>query len=104
MTPGIFRFLLRLIFRVSVAGDAAPLVSGRTLVVANYDSLLDGVLLGLFLPGGVTVAVSRAELARPWVRLLMRAVPHVVVDPSHPLFLKTLMRPAASRRSTTRRR
>jgi acyl-[acyl-carrier-protein]-phospholipid O-acyltransferase / long-chain-fatty-acid--[acyl-carrier-protein] ligase len=92
VAPGIFRFLLRLIFRVSVAGDAAPLVSGRTLVVANYDSLLDGVLLGLFLPGGVTVAVSRAELARPWVRLLMRAVPHVVVDPSHPLFLKTLMR------------
>src|SRR5262249_14433002 len=78
--------------RVRVTGGVAALASARTLVVANYDSLLDGVLIGLFLPGQITVAVTPAELRHPLVRLMLRAVRHVVVDASHPLALKTLMR------------
>ena len=74
-------------------GEVAALTSaGRILVVANYDSLLDGILIGLFLPGGVTVAVTPAEMRHPLLRFLLRGVSHVVVDASHPLALKTLMR------------
>ena len=62
------------------------------MIVANHDSLLDAVMLGLFLPGRVTVAVSGAELRHPLLRILMRVVPHVVVDAAHPLSLKKLMR------------
>jgi acyl-[acyl-carrier-protein]-phospholipid O-acyltransferase/long-chain-fatty-acid--[acyl-carrier-protein] ligase len=90
--PRILRFVLRCLLRVRVVGDAAAAGFGRTLIVANYDSLLDGVLLGLFLPGNVTVAVSPAERRNPIVRFLLRAVPHVVVDTSHPIALKSLMR------------
>jgi acyl-[acyl-carrier-protein]-phospholipid O-acyltransferase/long-chain-fatty-acid--[acyl-carrier-protein] ligase len=86
------RILLRWLLRVRVVGDVASLASGRKLIVANYDSLLDGVLIGLFLPDEVTVAVTPAELRNPVVRLMLRAIPHVVVDASHPLALKTLMR------------
>jgi acyl-[acyl-carrier-protein]-phospholipid O-acyltransferase/long-chain-fatty-acid--[acyl-carrier-protein] ligase len=64
------RILLRCLLRVRVAGDVASLASGRTLIVANYDSLLDGILIGLFLPGAVTVAVTPAELRNPLVRLM----------------------------------
>lgn len=92
MIHSLFRILLRLLFRVRVEGDAAQLREGRVLIVANHDSMLDGALLGLFLPAGVTVAVSDGSLRHPLVRLLMRAVPHVVLEPSHPLALKTLMR------------
>jgi acyl-[acyl-carrier-protein]-phospholipid O-acyltransferase / long-chain-fatty-acid--[acyl-carrier-protein] ligase len=81
-----------MLFRVRVEGDTTPLGSGRTLIVANHDSLLDAVMLGLFLPGRVTVAVSGAELRDPLLRILMRVVPHVVVDAAHPLSLKRLMR------------
>ncbi len=81
---------MRMLLRVRVAGDAAAITSGRTLVVANQDSLLDGVLLHLFLPGNVTIAVTPMDVRRPLVRLLMSAVPHVVID--DPLSLKTLMR------------
>jgi len=86
------RIALQVLFRVRVEGDATPLLSGRALIVANQDSLLDGALLGLFLPGAVTVALSRADLKHPLIRVIMRAVPHVVVEASHPLSLKTLMR------------
>src|SRR5262245_7251706 len=89
---GLFRFLLGALFRVRVEGDTAPLESGRTLIVINHDSLLDAAIVGLFLPGPVTVAVSGEELRHPLLRMLMRAVPHVVVDAAHPLSLKKLMR------------
>src|SRR5262245_37192493 len=78
-------------FRVRVAGDASLLTSGKTLIVANQDSWLDGVLLALFLPGKVTIGVSRADLRFPLLRLLMRALPHIVIEASRPLSLKRLM-------------
>lgn len=86
------RWILGVLFRVRVAGDATPLRSGRVLIVANHDSLLDAVILGLFLPAEVSVAVTRDEARHPLIRLLMRAVPHVVLDAAHPHGLKRLMR------------
>jgi acyl-[acyl-carrier-protein]-phospholipid O-acyltransferase/long-chain-fatty-acid--[acyl-carrier-protein] ligase len=62
------------------------------LIVANHDSALDGALLGLFLPGGVTVADSGEGQRHLLVRLLMRFVPHVLLNPQHPLALKRLIR------------
>ena len=52
-----FRFFLGSLFRVRVEGDISQLRLPRVLIVANHDSVLDGALLGLFLPVGVTVAV-----------------------------------------------
>jgi acyl-[acyl-carrier-protein]-phospholipid O-acyltransferase/long-chain-fatty-acid--[acyl-carrier-protein] ligase len=81
-----------LLFRVRLEGRIDALHSARTLIVANHDSTLDGVLLGLFLPVPVTVAVAGEGLRNPLVRLLMRAVPHVILDPLQPLALKRLIR------------
>lgn len=78
--------------RVRVEGELSALEAGRVLIVANHDSVLDGVLLGLFLPVPVTVAVSRDVLDAPLARLLLRAVPHVLLDPRRPLALKRLIR------------
>jgi acyl-[acyl-carrier-protein]-phospholipid O-acyltransferase / long-chain-fatty-acid--[acyl-carrier-protein] ligase len=87
-----FRVVLRWVYRVRVEGDAAQLKLDRVLLVANHDSILDGALLGLFLPGPVTVAVAGQGLKHPLVRLIMRAVPHVVLDTRQPLALKRLIR------------
>jgi acyl-[acyl-carrier-protein]-phospholipid O-acyltransferase/long-chain-fatty-acid--[acyl-carrier-protein] ligase len=73
-----------------VEGDASELRQGRVLIVANHDSVLDDLLLGLFLPVPVTVAVAGDSLRNPLLRLLMRGVAHVVLDPSHPMALKRL--------------
>jgi acyl-[acyl-carrier-protein]-phospholipid O-acyltransferase/long-chain-fatty-acid--[acyl-carrier-protein] ligase len=84
--------VLKWLYRVRVEGDASQLKLDRVLLVANHDSILDGALLGLFLPGPVTVAVAGQGLKHPLVRLIMRAVPHVVLDPRQPLALKRLIR------------
>jgi acyl-[acyl-carrier-protein]-phospholipid O-acyltransferase/long-chain-fatty-acid--[acyl-carrier-protein] ligase len=80
------------LYRVRVEGDASQLKLDRILLVANHDSILDGALLGLFLPGPVTVAVAGQGLKHPLVRLIMRTVPHVVLDTRQPLALKRLIR------------
>jgi len=90
--PRVLRFIFRRLFGVHVVGDLSQLQSGRVLIVANHDSVLDGVLLGLFLPGGVTVADSGDGLRHWLVRMLMRVVPHVVLNPQRPLALKRLIR------------
>lgn len=92
MTSGLLRFAFRALFGVRVEGDLAQLLPGRVLFVANHDSVLDGILLALFLPGGVTVADSGEGLRHWLVRRLMRVVPHVVLNPQRPLALKRLIR------------
>jgi acyl-[acyl-carrier-protein]-phospholipid O-acyltransferase/long-chain-fatty-acid--[acyl-carrier-protein] ligase len=92
VSSGFLRFAFRALFGVRVVGDPAQLLTGRILIVANHDSVLDGALLGLFLPGGVTVADSGEGLRHWLVRLVMRVVPHVVLNPQRPLALKRLIR------------
>ena len=81
-----------MLLRVRVEGDLGALEGGRKLVVANHDSLFDGALLGLFLPGGPTVVVTPDALRHPLVRLFGAAVRFVVLDPTRPLALKRLIR------------
>ena len=92
MTSRFLRFVFRGLFGIRVVGDASQLQAGRVLIVANHDSVLDGALLGLFLPAGVTVADSGEGLRHWLVRLVMRVVPHVVLNPQRPLALKRLIR------------
>ena len=88
--------LFRALFRVRVTGDRAALQRGRTLIVANHDSVLDAVLLGLFLPRVVTVVTSAEALRHPLVRMLSRVLRIVALDPARPLALKRLIRQVRS--------
>ena len=44
----LLRVLFTLLFRVRVRGDWQALQQERVLVVANHESFLDGMLLGVF--------------------------------------------------------
>lgn len=73
-------------------GDLSALEGGRRLVVANHNSVIDGVLLGLFLPGDPIVVVTPKALRHPLARLFRGAINFVVLDPARPLGLKALIR------------
>src|SRR4051812_28263030 len=83
---------MRALLRVRVTGESDALEGGHRLVGANHDSLRDGVLLGLFLPGEPSVVVTRDALRHPLVRLFGGVVKFVVLDPTRPLALKRLIR------------
>ena len=92
----VVRFLLRLIlrplFRVELSGDPREFANERTLIVANHESLLDGVLLGGFLPVNATFVVH-TQVANKWFfRLLLQSVPYLAVDSASPLAIKLICR------------
>jgi acyl-[acyl-carrier-protein]-phospholipid O-acyltransferase/long-chain-fatty-acid--[acyl-carrier-protein] ligase len=92
----LVRFLLRLVlrplFRVSVTGSPEVFHNPRTLIVANHESFLDGVLLGAFLPVPAVFVVHTQVLAHWYFRLLLRMVPHLAVDSANPLAIKLICR------------
>ncbi|HUI61628.1 MAG TPA: bifunctional acyl-ACP--phospholipid O-acyltransferase/long-chain-fatty-acid--ACP ligase [Steroidobacteraceae bacterium] len=88
----LLRAVLRPLFRVSMSGDPAELQNERTLIVANHESLIDGVLLGAFLPVDATYVVHTQVTAKPLFRWLLRFVPHLAVDSTSPLAMKQICR------------
>jgi acyl-[acyl-carrier-protein]-phospholipid O-acyltransferase/long-chain-fatty-acid--[acyl-carrier-protein] ligase len=92
MMRALLRRIFRVLFRVRVDGAVEALRGGHVMIVANHDSLLDALLLGLFLRPEPTVVVTPRELRDPIIRLLLRVVPHVTLDPARPWSLKKLLR------------
>lgn len=85
------RWVLRIAFRIRVTGDVAALERGSRLVIAHCTSALDGVLLGLFLPGQpLVVATPEAKMHR-LTRWLMRCVRTLTIDAAHPIALKDVV-------------
>ncbi len=89
----LLRALTRLFFGVRVKGSLSGLpTSERLLIVANHESFLDGLLLGLFLPIN-PVFVVHTVIARSWYfRLLLSQVEYLAVDPTSPMAMKQVIR------------
>ncbi len=81
----VLRVLFRLLFRVQVRGNWQALKQPRVLVVANHESFLDGMLLGLFMPGN-PVFVVHTWVAEHWLfRPLLALTDYLAVDPTSPM-------------------
>jgi acyl-[acyl-carrier-protein]-phospholipid O-acyltransferase/long-chain-fatty-acid--[acyl-carrier-protein] ligase len=88
----LLRIILRPLFRVSVSGDPGVFANDRTLIVANHESLLDGLLLGAFLPVDAVFVVHAQVLAKWYFRWFLSFVPHLAVESSSPLSIKLICR------------
>ena len=88
----LLRAILRPLFRVDVTGDPGVFANDRTLIVANHESLLDGLLLGVFLPVDAVFVVHAQVLTKWYFRWLLRYVPHLAVESSSPLSIKLICR------------
>lgn len=88
----VLRLLFRLLFRVRVTGDATALSSGKLLVVANHESFLDGLVLGLFLPIWPTFVVHTSIAQQGFFRLILSQVNYLAVDPLSPMAMKKVIK------------
>ncbi|MBS0418705.1 MAG: bifunctional acyl-ACP--phospholipid O-acyltransferase/long-chain-fatty-acid--ACP ligase [Proteobacteria bacterium] len=92
MVRAFFRLILRPLFRVELSGDAGEFANERTLIVANHESFLDGVLLGGFLPVGAVFVVHSQVMDKWYFRWVLQLVPHLAVDSTSPLAMKVICR------------
>ncbi len=89
----VLRSLCRLLFRVEIKGTISSGLAGeRLLVVANHESFLDGLLLGLFLPINPVFVVHTAIANNRYFRLILSLVDYLAVDPTNPMAMKKVVR------------
>lgn len=92
MLATLLRSICKIIFRVKVNGLENVPKDDRLLIVANHESFLDGLLLGLFLPKKATFVVHTGVLKNRIFRQFLRLTPHLAVDPISPLAMKQVIR------------
>jgi acyl-[acyl-carrier-protein]-phospholipid O-acyltransferase / long-chain-fatty-acid--[acyl-carrier-protein] ligase len=91
LIKAILRSLATILFRVRING-ALPAERSRLLIVANHESFLDGLLLGLFLPLNPVFVVHTGVVRNPAFRLLLALVDYLAVDPTSPMAMKKVIR------------
>lgn len=92
MVAGLLRLLSKLLFRVELRGQANIPNATKLLVIANHESFLDGLLLGLFLPFRATFVVHTTVLNSWLFRQLLRLTPYLAVDPTSPMAMKKVIK------------
>ena len=92
----ILRFLLswlvRVLFRLRIQGEYSNPAQRPLLIIANHESFLDGLLLGLFLPGNPVFVVHTWVAENFWFRQILKAVDYLEVDPTKPLAIKRVIK------------
>ena len=88
----ILRALFQLLFRVRVTGLQSDLDTRRLLVVANHESFLDGLLLGLFLPFDPVFVVHTGVTKNPLFRIILSLSDYLAVDPTSPMAIKRIIK------------
>ena len=87
------RLILRALYRVEVTGmEHMPKPGERAVVVVNHLSLLDGVLLGAFLPGKPTFAINTHIAKAWWVKPFLGLFEAFPVDPTNPMAAKAMVK------------
>jgi acyl-[acyl-carrier-protein]-phospholipid O-acyltransferase / long-chain-fatty-acid--[acyl-carrier-protein] ligase len=92
MIASVLRFICKIIFRVKVIGLENVPTEDRLMIVANHESFLDGLLLGLFLPKKATFVIHTGVLKKRLFRLFLGLTPHLAVDPNSPYAMKKVIR------------
>ncbi|NOZ43517.1 MAG: acyl-[ACP]--phospholipid O-acyltransferase [Alphaproteobacteria bacterium] len=86
------RVLFRLLYRVEVRGmENFDRAGDRVVVVANHISLLDGALLGAFLPGNMTFAINTYIADKWWARPIFAFIQFLSVDPGNAMATKSMI-------------
>jgi acyl-[acyl-carrier-protein]-phospholipid O-acyltransferase/long-chain-fatty-acid--[acyl-carrier-protein] ligase len=94
ITKAILRVLIRLLFRLQIEGLHNLDFSRRLILMPNHVSLIDGLLLALYVPDGVTFVVN-TEIGKRFA-LPLKLVPHILIDPLNPYSIRRMVRLVSS--------
>jgi acyl-[acyl-carrier-protein]-phospholipid O-acyltransferase/long-chain-fatty-acid--[acyl-carrier-protein] ligase len=88
----VMRSVCGVLFRVRIDGGMDGVDQSRLLIIANHESFLDGLLLGLFLPVDPVFVIHTGIVRRPLFRLLLSQVEYLAVDPASPMAMKKVIK------------
>ncbi|MBQ7633579.1 MAG: acyl-[Alphaproteobacteria bacterium] len=92
LVRSLLYIILGTMYRVKVNGlENFENSKSRTLVVANHISLLDGILVAVYLPRKITFAIDETWGQKWYIKMLDGLVHFCPLNPASPLALRTLM-------------
>ncbi len=96
ITKGILRVILKVIFnkiyKVEVKGlDNFYNAGKKVVIIANHVSLIDGVLLAVYLPDEVFFAVNSIVVKKWWAKLITSITKTYTIDTHSPFSIKNLI-------------
>lgn len=86
------KWLLRKLLRVRVVGRLQVEPGQPLMIVANHESFLDGLILGVSLPIEPVFVVHTGVARNPLFRLVLSLVDYYTVDPANPMAVKSILR------------
>lgn len=95
MFLGVIKFFIKILYRVEVNGSyqgGKKHGHGKTLIIANHSSFLDGILLLLFLPEKPVFVIHQASERSGFFRFCLRFVDYLTVDSTHPMPMRKVIR------------
>jgi acyl-[acyl-carrier-protein]-phospholipid O-acyltransferase / long-chain-fatty-acid--[acyl-carrier-protein] ligase len=98
MIKVILYVIVRLLFRVKVVGKFQR-EENHTVIIANHQSFLDGLILGVILPIEPVFVVNTEIAKRPFVRMFLSLGEYLVIDPANPMAIKQVIRLVESGRA-----
>ena len=87
----ILLLLCKLLFRVEVNSANPDFGAPRLVIVANHESFLDGLLLGLFLPVDPIFVVNTQIAQVSGFGFILSMVDHITVDPANPMATRQII-------------
>lgn len=88
----ILRGLFRVLFRIRCEGFSQTINSRHLMIIANHESFLDGLLLGLYLPFNPVFVVHTGVMRSRFFRLVLSQVDYLAVDPTNPMAMKRVIK------------
>ncbi|WP_085315681.1 bifunctional acyl-ACP--phospholipid O-acyltransferase/long-chain-fatty-acid--ACP ligase [Derxia lacustris] len=88
----LLKLVINLLFRVRIDAPESAFRHPRTLIVANHESFLDGLVLGLNLPVRATFVINTQIAAQPLMKRMLAFIDYLAVDPANPMAMKQVVR------------
>ncbi len=88
----LLRALFKLLFRLRIEGRLEGLAAERLLIIANHESFLDGLLLGVALPFDPVFVVHTGVTRSRFFRMVLSLVDYLAVDPTNPMAMKRILK------------
>jgi acyl-[acyl-carrier-protein]-phospholipid O-acyltransferase/long-chain-fatty-acid--[acyl-carrier-protein] ligase len=92
LVRSILSKVFQVLFHVNVQGLSGNVKFSRLMIIANHESFLDGLLLGLYLPFDPVFVVHTGVTRNRFFRLVLSQVDHLLVDPANPMAVKKVIK------------
>jgi acyl-[acyl-carrier-protein]-phospholipid O-acyltransferase/long-chain-fatty-acid--[acyl-carrier-protein] ligase len=88
----VLKIFFQLLFRIHTSGFDKPLNTEKLIVIANHESFMDGLLLGLYLPFDPVFVVHTGVTRSRFFRLILSQVDYLAVDATSPMAIKKVIK------------